>query len=691
MQVFIITLILFTYCFTSVKAGDPIFASNPEEISFTQPYKGKVHAFGDIDLDGDCDLITEQNLPDSIYFVLYYNTNNDTFPYFEESSNDLLSTINQQHIKSLRLQDYNLDQRPDVTIITLETDSYYVLGYANTGTAGNPHFSDVSDTLFTLPISSQHPLKLRDFVYYDLINDAIPEVTAVIYRKSFIWDDTTFFKLYEIEDNGTLLEVPDYYGNLSYYSGEVLRIDFIDNSSISYPYLLLNLHNFDSSDEAFTWDSAVLKNSGILQTYWSEVKFLWDTELYFMPGTNTELSSFYYRMNGHGRIESQLHYSNIAITDTSIVFETPRVWKTTGSIDDLCVFDWNSDGYLDLLFFVTQEHNNGLNVGYSHIFYNQCFENFQYNQQVDHYFLAPNFRSYWKEFWPGFFSSYHSMGDLDGDEDTDMFIIRGATSYVVWNIGDDFSPKWSNEEPIYGINVTDSPALIDLNDDGFSDLVARRWEDSTLVLYLNEGNLQQLQFDPNYTELLISTVGRHSALADFDNDGDYDIIHGDKYYRNESIDTTFIFSYSFSIPTIETMSYPVAPLDADRDGDFDLVYFNPYIDTLYILWNQIPYALGDIDNTVPANVYLNQNYPNPFNSETNITLYLPESQEIELSIYNVLGERIRILKKSLVTAGNTRIVWDSVDERGNHVPSGLYFAKLKTSDHIQVRKLLLIK
>ncbi len=88
---------------------------------------------------------------------------------------------------------------------------------------------------------------------------------------------------------------------------------------------------------------------------------------------------------------------------------------------------------------------------------------------------------------------------------------------------------------------------------------------------------------------------------------------------------------------------------------------------------------------------LEQNFPNPFNPTTVIRWELAGSQEVELKIFNLLGQEIRTLVKENQAAGVHSAIWDGRDEAGNLVASGLYIYRIQAGDFVQSRKLLFMK
>lgn len=89
--------------------------------------------------------------------------------------------------------------------------------------------------------------------------------------------------------------------------------------------------------------------------------------------------------------------------------------------------------------------------------------------------------------------------------------------------------------------------------------------------------------------------------------------------------------------------------------------------------------------------HLFTNYPNPFNAETMIMYNLPFAGYVEISIFDVLGRRIKTLISENKPVGRHRILWNGADNNGKLVPSGIYFYKLRTGKFSETRKLILLK
>ncbi len=88
---------------------------------------------------------------------------------------------------------------------------------------------------------------------------------------------------------------------------------------------------------------------------------------------------------------------------------------------------------------------------------------------------------------------------------------------------------------------------------------------------------------------------------------------------------------------------------------------------------------------------LSQNYPNPFNQNTIIQYSLPKSSEVELVVFNLLGQKVRTLVNQTQKAGYKIVFWDGKNDKGEVVASGVYFYKLEYGDYRQTKKMLLLK
>ena len=94
---------------------------------------------------------------------------------------------------------------------------------------------------------------------------------------------------------------------------------------------------------------------------------------------------------------------------------------------------------------------------------------------------------------------------------------------------------------------------------------------------------------------------------------------------------------------------------------------------------------------MPEQYVLHQNYPNPFNPSTTIRYDLPEDSYIRITIYNILGQEIRVLVDGLEPAGFRSIRWHGKDNFNRNVSAGVYFLLMDSKDFTLRRKLILLK
>ena len=89
---------------------------------------------------------------------------------------------------------------------------------------------------------------------------------------------------------------------------------------------------------------------------------------------------------------------------------------------------------------------------------------------------------------------------------------------------------------------------------------------------------------------------------------------------------------------------------------------------------------------LPENITLHQNYPNPFNANTTISFTLAESQDMNLSVYDLLGRKMEVLLDGFTNAGTHWIEFNA-----NDYPSGLYFYRLAAANYSDTKMMVLLK
>jgi len=97
-------------------------------------------------------------------------------------------------------------------------------------------------------------------------------------------------------------------------------------------------------------------------------------------------------------------------------------------------------------------------------------------------------------------------------------------------------------------------------------------------------------------------------------------------------------------------------------------------------------SVHETQNTMPVNYILTQNFPNPFNNCTLIKYSLPRNCYVDLSLYNVRGQKVRTLVDEFKQAGS-----HTLHLNANGLTSGLYFYRIKAGNFIETKRMLLLK
>ena len=95
--------------------------------------------------------------------------------------------------------------------------------------------------------------------------------------------------------------------------------------------------------------------------------------------------------------------------------------------------------------------------------------------------------------------------------------------------------------------------------------------------------------------------------------------------------------------------------------------------------------------TLPTAFALADNFPNPFNPATTIKYALPQAADVELTVYNVVGQPVRTLVAEHQSAGRYVVEWDATDDSGHSLSSGMYLYHLQAGEFREVKKMLLLK
>lgn len=114
--------------------------------------------------------------------------------------------------------------------------------------------------------------------------------------------------------------------------------------------------------------------------------------------------------------------------------------------------------------------------------------------------------------------------------------------------------------------------------------------------------------------------------------------------------------------------------------------------TQSLTWFGVEYTVSvDKTTAVPTEFKLAQNYPNPFNPSTSIRFEVPNSSEVLISVYNMLGQKVVDLVNDSYAPGVYNVQWNGTDANGKPVGSGLYIYHMNAGKYSSTNKMLFLK
>ena len=217
------------------------------------------------------------------------------------------------------------------------------------------------------------------------------------------------------------------------------------------------------------------------------------------------------------------------------------------------------------------------------------------------------------------------------------------------------------------------------------------WESTVLdTIIITTDNIDTGTYELKWTEsadsgdvdyLIYAQVGVYLAELKYDTTATTFKITYDDIYKN-----TFQMLYGFIVERpfeAATVKFSVVATDG-----FDTVKVNGDDRVVYI--NRYEY-LNIEDEGVPTEFALHDNYPNPFNPTTTLRFDLPEISDITLTIYNMLGQKVKTFNMQGTPAGYHRITWDATNDLGDPVGAGVYIYQLYAKDLVKTKKMVLLK
>ena len=102
-------------------------------------------------------------------------------------------------------------------------------------------------------------------------------------------------------------------------------------------------------------------------------------------------------------------------------------------------------------------------------------------------------------------------------------------------------------------------------------------------------------------------------------------------------------------------------------------------------------VLSSSSENIPEKLSIRHAHPNPFNNSVSISFEMPNSKNVNLTIFDMKGRLIRQLSLGVLGIGSHKVLWDGKNDLGNNLSSGIYMAVLEIGDKFNVQKISLVK
>ncbi len=501
----------------------------------------------------------------------------------------------------------------------------------------------------------------------------------------FALDGSEKIMKYEISEDGHL--------NYRYASGTVTQTNHFSNRSI--PYNLTP-----------DWQNSMRVQVGALQVY--------DVN----NDSHNDVIVGCYHSDSYPPYDD---WHNFIYFNQGAALEATPSWISSDEVStgDIQLADINGDGFIDIF-----AANGGYSMDPSVIYFGS--------------FAGPSTTPGWYSNESGSaWNNYALPIDIDHDDDIDVITANQGNSpsdpyrpmFMFMNNNGTLNttPTWQSTE----ISIQNFLAASDMDHDGWEDIAVSKWANFESGVYKNNNgslattpmwttgdddtdkgvawadvdnnNWDDLALGHDPTELFSNNSGTLSQswistytyfgqqdlrFCDVDSDGDQDLaeIHFSNgvvnIYMNDNGALQDVPAWSYDCSSVGTA---IAFGDINGNGSPDLVVGNSGDPSIMIFYNQNAVS---IDHEVPALPKI-ENHPNPFTHSTTISFSKASTSPKIVKIFNLKGE---LVSKIPVSSNQKSVTWNSRNDIGEKVPSGIYFYQLQGNNEvIYSNKCLLIR
>ncbi len=231
--------------------------------------------------------------------------------------------------------------------------------------------------------------------------------------------------------------------------------------------------------------------------------------------------------------------------------------------------------------------------------------------------------------------------------------------------------------------------IITMNDINYSNY---GWMFQKVTYDNGNYNIEFVNYEPNSSNQIwnstMSEIGYSEVLAttciEVNNEPHYVM-----YFRDNSLEIRDRCNGDI----VHVQPSAIIPTYIFRNSSNELLFFvNDDINNLirvYKLENEI-YVISDNEN-LPEPKFKITNFPNPFNPSTTIEFSIKNDSNIDLSIYNLKGQKVTTLINEQMKKGKHATIWSGLDSDNKPVSSGIYLYKIKVGNQVSTNRMLLLK
>jgi len=165
----------------------------------------------------------------------------------------------------------------------------------------------------------------------------------------------------------------------------------------------------------------------------------------------------------------------------------------------------------------------------------------------------------------------------------------------------------------------------------------------------------------------------YEAGPDEDTYNDTDVVGGEDYY--------------YYVAAFDDGTHPETPYPGDVSGTPEVLESGRWQNNT----TRAASLAGIEEREIPNVFSISKPTPNPFTKETVLKYKLPEDAEVDITLYNMIGENIRELFSGKKSAGVYQLTWDGTNKTGEKLPGGIYFLILRAGNKEASTKLMLVK